>query len=176
MEPIAIIGIGCRFPKAQDKAAFWQLLRNGVDAISEIPADRVDIHASYDPDPKKPGKMNGGFGGFLDGVDQFDANFFGVSQREADNMDPQQRLLLEVSWESLEDAGLTPNSLAESQTGVFIGLMWNDYAHQQMSHPSVIDAYTGSGNGYFMTANRLSYRYNFHGQVWRLTLVVLLHW
>ncbi|MBD2439001.1 type I polyketide synthase [Nostoc sp. FACHB-110] len=163
MEPIAIIGIGCRFPKAQDKEAFWQLLRSGGDAIASIPADRVDLRDSYDPDPKTPGKMNGGFGGFLDDVDQFDANFFGVAQREAASMDPQQRLLLEVSWQSLEDAGLAPDKLAGSQTGVFVGLMWNDYAHQQMRNPSVIDAYTGSGNGYFMTANRLSYRYNFHG-------------
>ena len=104
-EPIAIIGIGCRFPGANDPAAFWQLLRDGVDAIREVPADRFDQHAFYDPDPAVPGKMNTRWGGFLEQVDQFDPNFFGISPREALRMDPQQRLLLEVAWEALQDAG-----------------------------------------------------------------------
>ncbi len=111
-EPIAIIGIGCRFPGANDPAAFWQLLRDGVDAIREVPADRFDQHAFYDPDPATPGKMNTRWGGFLGQVDQFDANFFGISPREALRMDPQQRLLLEVTWEALQDAGQVPERLA----------------------------------------------------------------
>src|SRR5580700_1645110 len=94
--PIAITGIGCRFPGANDPAAFWQLLRDGVDAIRDVPADRFDQHAFYDPDPATPGKMSTRWGGFLEQVDRFDANFFGISPREASRMDPQQRLLLEV--------------------------------------------------------------------------------
>ncbi|MEP0791424.1 MULTISPECIES: type I polyketide synthase [Cyanophyceae] len=163
MEPIAIIGISCRFPGAKDKKAFWQLLRDGVDAITEIPSDRPNLLASYDPNPKEAGKMSARWGGFLEQVDRFDPHFFGISQREAVAMDPQQRLLQEVSWESLEDAGIAPERLAGTRTGVFIGAMWNDYTQMQMKNPSSIDAYTGSGSGGFMMANRLSYRFNFHG-------------
>ncbi|MEC4816771.1 MAG: SDR family oxidoreductase, partial [Scytonema sp. PMC 1069.18] len=163
MEPIAIIGMSCRFPKAKDKEAFWNLLRDGVDGISEIPSERSSLHAFYHPNPKEPGKMNARWGGFLEEIDKFDAHFFGTPKREAAAMDPQQRLLLETSWEALEDAGIAPERLSGSRTGVFVGIMWNDYAQLQMRNPAAIDAYTGSGNGFFMTANRLSYRYNFQG-------------
>jgi len=90
MEPIAIVGIGCRFPKAKDPASFWQLLRNGVDAITEVPQERWDIDAFYESQPAIPGKMNTRWGGFLEQVDRFDASFFGISPREAEHMDPQQ--------------------------------------------------------------------------------------
>src|SRR5688572_11779749 len=102
-EPIAIVGIGCRVPGANGVEAFWKLLRNGVDAISEVPADRWDMQEFYDPEPTTPGKMNTRWGGFLDRVDQFDSYLFGISPREAERMDPQQRLLMEVAWEALED-------------------------------------------------------------------------
>ena len=111
-EPIAIVGMGCRFPGAKDPEAFWQLLRDGVDAITEVPSDRWDINAFYDPDPDVPGKMSTRWGGFLERVDRFDPHFFGISPREAGRMDPQQRLLLEVAWEALEDAGQAPHRLA----------------------------------------------------------------
>src|ERR1035438_5372031 len=112
-EPIAIIGIGCRFPGgAHDPESFWQLLRDGVDAIREIPRDRWDIDALYDQDPAAPGKMYTRWCGLLDRVDQFDPEFFGISPREATGMDPQQRLLLEVAWEALECAGQPPERLA----------------------------------------------------------------
>lgn len=163
VEPVAIIGVSCRFPKAKDKDAFWNLLRNGVDAISELPAARSHLRSFYHPNPKEPGKMNARWGGFLEDIDQFDAHFFGTPKREAAAMDPQQRLLLETAWEALEDAGIAPERLSGSRTGVFIGVMWNDYAQMQTRNPSGIDAYTGSGNGFFMTANRLSYRFNFQG-------------
>src|SRR5262249_39754494 len=122
-EPIAITGIGCRFPGAANSPAeFWQLLHDGVDAVGGGPADRWDIDAYYDPDPTKPGKMCTRWGGFLQAVDMFDPQFFDISPREATLMDPQQRLLLEVAWEALEDAGQPPSRLAGSRTGVFVGL------------------------------------------------------
>src|SRR5687767_6617442 len=98
-EPIAIIGIGCRFPGASDAAAFWRLLHDGGDAVREVPADRWDSNAYYHPDAAMPGKMNTRWGGFLDNIDKFDAKFFRLSPREAIRMDPQQRLMLEVAWE-----------------------------------------------------------------------------
>ena len=162
-EPIAIIGIGCRFPGANDPAAFWQLLRDGVDAIREVPADRFDQHAFYDPDPATPGKMNTRWGGFLGQVDQFDPNFFGISPREALRMDPQQRLLLEVTWEALQDAGQVPERLVGTQAGVFIGIATNDYGRLQWNDLERIDAYAGTGNALSIAANRISYIFDFRG-------------
>jgi len=157
-EPIAIIGMGCRFPgNANNPEAFWQLLRNGVDAIREVPADRWDIDAYYDPDPDTPGKMYARYGGFLEQVDQFDPQFFGITPREAASMDPQQRLLLEVSWEALEHSGLSPHKLVGSRTGVFVGIGIDDYAKAQIKTSTPIDAYTGSGNAFCFAAGRLSY-------------------
>jgi len=162
-EPIAIIGIGCRFPGANDPAAFWKMLRDGVDAISEVPSDRFDQHAFYDPDPSVPGKMNTRWGGFLGHVDQFDPNFFGISPREAQRMDPQQRLLLEVTWEALQDAGQVPKRLVGTQAGVFIGIATNDYGRLQWNDLERIDAYSGTGNASSIAANRISYLFDFRG-------------
>lgn len=118
-EPIAIVGIGCRFPGgATSPTAFWNLLCAGTDATRDVPHDRWDIDTFFDPDPARPGKVRVHRGGFLEQIDQFDAPFFGISPREADCLDPQQRLLLEVAWEALEDAGIPPEQLAGSQTGV----------------------------------------------------------
>jgi phthiocerol/phenolphthiocerol synthesis type-I polyketide synthase C len=155
-EPIAIIGIGCRFPGADGPSAFWRLLSDGVDAITEIPPDRWDADASQTAAATR-------WGGFLDQVDQFDPEFFGISPREAARMDPQQRLLLEVAWEAMEDAGQVPERLAGSRTGVFIGISTNDYGHFQLGQPALIDAYTGTGNALSIAANRLSYVYDFRG-------------
>ncbi len=162
-EPIAIIGTGCRFPSANEPAAFWQLLRDGVDAIREVPADRFDQHAFYDPDPTILGKMNTRWGGFLEQVDQFDSNFFGISPREVLHMDPQQRLLLEVSWEALQDAGQVSERLAGTQAGVFIGIATNDYGRLQWNDLERIDAYAGTGNAMSIAANRISYVFDFRG-------------
>ena len=164
-EPIAIIGIGCRFPGlAPDPESFWQLLRNGVDAITEVPANRWDINNFYDPNPGIPGKMNTRWGGFLEQVDQFDSHFFGISPREAARIDPQQRLLLEVAWEALEDAGQVPDQLSNTKTGVFIGISSNDYSRLQFSSSNALaDAYATAGSALSIAANRLSYFFNFRG-------------
>ncbi|MBW4594267.1 MAG: amino acid adenylation domain-containing protein [Brasilonema angustatum HA4187-MV1] len=163
MEAIAIIGIGCRFPGANHPEAFWHLLRNGVDAITEVPSERWDIDTLYDPKPVTPGKMNTRFGSFLEQVDLFAPRFFRISPREAERMDPQQRLILEVAWEALENAGLAPDKLAQSQTGVFMGISSHDYGVLQVKDLDSINAYSGTGNAFSIAANRLSYLLDLHG-------------
>jgi len=163
MEPIAIIGIGCRFPGAKDPKAFWQLLRDGVDAITEIPTNRWDINELYDPNPENPGKINSRCGGFLEQVDRFDPHFFGISPREAVSMDPQQRLLLEVAWEALEDAGQVHERLSGTRTGMFVGISTNDYSLIQPDYASQLQGYDLTGNALNIAAGRLSYLFNFRG-------------
>jgi acyl transferase domain-containing protein/acyl carrier protein len=162
-EPIAIIGIGCRFPGANGPQAFWELLRDGVDAIREVPPDRFNLHDFYDPNPATPGKMTTRWGGFLENVDQFDPHFFGISPREAARMDPQQRVLLEMAWEALQDAGQVAERLVGAQAGVFIGISNNDYGRIQFNDPHRIDAYAGTGNALSIAANRISYLFDFRG-------------
>lgn len=166
-EPIAIIGIGCRFPHGgSDPRAFWDMLRQGVDAITEVPRDRWDARRFYDPDPDKPGKTYAKQGGFLsESLYHFDPLAFGMSPREANTLDPQQRLLLEVTWEALEDAGLRLDDLTGSATGVFIGAFALDMKMLQ-SNPLNRDAlYAHSTTGASMTllANRLSYVFDWRG-------------
>ncbi|MBE9103286.1 SDR family NAD(P)-dependent oxidoreductase, partial [Vacuolonema iberomarrocanum] len=161
-ESIAIVGMGCRFPGAHGLDAFWKLLRDGVDAISEIPCDRWDIQQYYDPDLRQPGKTPVRYGGFLENIDQFDASFFGIAPREAITMDPQQRLLLETAWETLEDAGIPAEPLRGSQTGVFIGIGTHDYSIRMWQHP-VDEPYATTGTGNCIAANRLSYVFDFKG-------------
>ncbi|WP_414578854.1 MupA/Atu3671 family FMN-dependent luciferase-like monooxygenase [Anabaena sp. CCY 9402-a] len=159
-EPIAIIGIGCRFPGgANNPETFWQLLRDGVDAITEVPRSRWNIDEYYDPNPETPGKVYTRYGGFLENVDQFDPQFFGISPREAVSMNPQQRLLLEVAWEALEEAGINPKQLVNSLTGVFLGVGPNDYAKLRMNADKAenITAHDGTGNGLCFASGRLSY-------------------
>ncbi|MDH6144576.1 acyl transferase domain-containing protein [Kitasatospora sp. GP30] len=127
-EPIAIIGMGCRFPGAAGVAEFWNLLESNTDAVLPVPADRFDVNAWYDPEPGTPAKLISRHGGFLDEVHGFDAAFFGISPREARTMDPQQRLLLHTVWEAFEDAGIPPASVRGSQTGVFVGQATAEYA------------------------------------------------
>ncbi|KAB8320091.1 hybrid non-ribosomal peptide synthetase/type I polyketide synthase [Tolypothrix campylonemoides VB511288] len=165
-EAIAIIGIGCRFPGAKDPQSFWQLLRDGVDAISEVPS-RWDISTNSNQTPAHSEKMHTRWGGFLEQVDQFDPQFFGISPRETELMDPQQRLLLEVSWEALESAGVTQQQLAGTQTGVFIGISNYDYSRLQFNHPATTsNAYYGTGNAFSIAANRLSYLLDLRGPSW----------
>jgi acyl transferase domain-containing protein/NADPH:quinone reductase-like Zn-dependent oxidoreductase/NAD(P)-dependent dehydrogenase (short-subunit alcohol dehydrogenase family)/acyl carrier protein len=163
IQMIAITGIGCRFPKADGPDAFWDLLRGGVDAITEVPRDRWDLEFFYHPDVETPGKMNTRWGGFLEHVDRFDPQFFSIAPREAVRMDPQQRILLEVAWEALEDAGQVAADLAGSKTGVFIGISSNDYGQRQLSDPNLSDSYAGTGNALSIAANRLSYVFGLQG-------------
>ena len=159
-EPIAIVGLGCRFPGGADSPdAFWALLEAGRDAIGEVPPDRWDGAAHYDPDPDAPGKMYTRAGGFLDGVDRFDPHFFGIAPREAASMDPQQRLLLEVAWEALEHANIPATALYGSAAGVFVGVISPDYSQRLLATPCLerIDAYAGTGAALGMAAGRLSY-------------------
>lgn len=165
-EPIAIIGIGCRFPGAENPQAFWRVLRNGIDTVSGVPPDRWDVDALYDPTPGCTGKMSTRWGGFLERVDLFDPHFFGISPREAATMDPQQRLLLEVAWEALENAGVAPDKLAGSKTGVFVGIGGIDYSQLVLSyedHLERISAYVGTGNAHSIAANRISYLLDLRG-------------
>src|SRR5262249_19653755 len=136
---------------------------NGVDAVREVPNERWNIDAFYDPDPAAPGKIYTRYASFLDQVDGFDPAFFGISPREAVMMDPQQRLLLEVSWESLERAGIAPTTLQGTPTGVFIGMMAQDYARLSANALAPMDAYTGTGNLMSVAAGRLAYVLGCHG-------------
>jgi acyl transferase domain-containing protein/thioesterase domain-containing protein/SAM-dependent methyltransferase/acyl carrier protein/ribosomal protein S18 acetylase RimI-like enzyme len=159
-EPIAIVGMGCRFPSgANSPEAYWQLLRNGTDAVTDIPSDRWDVDRYFDPDLAAPGKMYTRRGAFVDGVDEFDAAFFGITPREASDIDPQQRLLLEVTWQALEDAGIAPSSLNESETGVFIGLSSDDFATwlRNGSDPAGVNSYSMLGTARSVAAGRIAY-------------------
>jgi len=163
MEPIAIIGLGCRFPGADNPEAFWQLMRNGGDAITDIPPERWDIERFYDPTPATAKKMYSRQGGFLKNVDQFDPQFFRISPLEATYLDPQQRLLLEVTWEALENAAIVPETLAGSQSGVFIGISDVDYHRLAYQSSANLTAYVGTGNSTSIAANRLSYLFDLRG-------------
>ena len=163
MEPIAIIGIGCRFPGANNPESFWQVLSDGVDTITEVPSERWDIDAFYDPKPDTPGKMITRWGGFITQIDQFDSSFFGISPREAEYIDPQQRVFSEVVWEALENAGLIPGELSGSQTGVFIGIGNSDYNRLVAQDLLSMNVYNGTGTSFCIAANRISYLFNLKG-------------
>jgi malonyl CoA-acyl carrier protein transacylase len=160
-EPIAIVGMSCRFPGgATTPERFWVLLREGISAITEIPADRWDVDKYYDADPTSTGKMHTRYGGFLDRIDTFEPSFFNIAAREAVSIDPQQRLLLEVSWEALESANIVPATLFDSSTGVFIGIGGSNYNSLMIENRSQIekaDLYDISGTDVSVAAGRISY-------------------
>jgi acyl transferase domain-containing protein len=166
-EPLAIVGIGCRFPPAADSPrALWENLCEGVDGIRDVPADRWDVRKFYDPDPSKPGKMYVRQAGFLRQPFQlFDAPFFGMSPREASRMDPQQRLLLEVAYESFEDAGIPLGQMSGSKTGVFVGGFMLDALISGLSRDNrnVIALHTGVGTTMTALSARLSYLFDLRG-------------
>jgi myxalamid-type polyketide synthase MxaB len=158
LEPIAVVGMGCRFPGGNGPDEFWDFLARGGDAVREIPPERWDIDAYYDPDPESNSKMYTRCGAFIPDFDQFSAAFFGISPREAQFMDPQQRQLLEVHWEALESAAIVPHRLATQQVGVFVGIGTTDYGDLLAARgPVAADAYTGTGGSHAAAAGRLSY-------------------
>ncbi|BAH55256.1 type I polyketide synthase [Rhodococcus opacus] len=161
MTDVAIVGLDCRFPQAPDAAALWTLLLGGGDGITGVPAGRWNADTVYDA-AGGPGSVNNRSGGFLADADAFDHDFFGIAPREAAAMDPQQRLLLQSAWRAFEDAALDPRAQAGSNTGVYVGVMANEWNLQMRDLPR-ITAQLGSGNGYFMTANRVSYQLNLQG-------------
>ncbi|MGB8389828.1 type I polyketide synthase [Mycobacterium sp.] len=163
-EPVAVVGMGCRFPgDVLGPDSFWRLLTDGVDAIGEVPADRWDADAYYDPDPLVPGRMTTKWGGFVSDVAGFDAEFFGITPREAKAMDPQARMLLEVSWEALEHAGIPADSLGGTRTGVMMGMASWDYTIVNIERRAEIDAYLSTGNPHNTAVGRISYLLGLQG-------------
>jgi phthiocerol/phenolphthiocerol synthesis type-I polyketide synthase E len=163
-EPVAVVGMGCRFPgDVHGLDSYWQLLVEGRDAITEVPTDRWDAHSLYDPDPSTPGRMNTKWGGFLSDIADFDAEFFGITPREAEAMDPQQRLLLEVTWEALEHAGIAPDSLSETRTAVMMGVYYNEYRFELAANSEFIGRYWATGNAHSVTVGRISYLLGLRG-------------
>jgi acyl transferase domain-containing protein/NADPH:quinone reductase-like Zn-dependent oxidoreductase/SAM-dependent methyltransferase/short-subunit dehydrogenase/acyl carrier protein len=165
-DPIAIIGIGCRFPGGvYDTESFWKLLVEGREAVVDVPPDRWNIERFFDAEPGLPGKSIARRGGFLDAIDQFDPQFFGISPREAPYVDPQHRLLLETAWEAIEDAGLVLDLEHGTDLGVFVGISHNDYQAIQgtpWEHFGV-SPHSPTGSAHSIAANRISYCFNLRG-------------
>lgn len=163
-EPIAIVGTGCRLPGGvTDTASYWRMLAEGTDTVGQIPAGRWDHESFYDEEAGKPGKVYTRSGAFLDDLEHFDHDFFGISQREAAAMDPAQRLSLRVCWEALENAGHAPSGLAGSRTGVFLGAASWDYITAQLRHPDDVSAYTSSGAAMSFIPARIAYLLDLRG-------------
>ncbi len=164
MTPVAVIGMACRLPGGIDSPdLLWEALLRGDDLVTEVPADRWDAEEYYDPEPGVPGRSVCKWGAFLDNVADFDAEFFGISEREAAAMDPQHRLLLEASWEAMEHAGLTRAALANVQTGVFVGLMHDDYQLLHADAQTLSGPYGYMGNSFAMGSGRIAYAMGLHG-------------
>ncbi|GAA0223448.1 SDR family NAD(P)-dependent oxidoreductase [Cryptosporangium japonicum] len=167
MEPLAIVGIGCRFPGGvHGPGEFWDLLMSGVDTVGDVPVDRWRTERFYDPDPETPGRMSVRQAAFLtEPIDRLDAGFFDLTPREAAIVDPQQRLLLEVTWEAMEDAGIPPSALAGRAVGTFIGNAMVDSTHLQVSEPNLemIGVHTATGASLTLLSARLAHAFDWRG-------------
>lgn len=161
---VAVIGMACRLPGGIDSPQrLWEALLRGDDLVGEIPADRWDANVYYDPEPGVPGRSVSRWGAFLDDVGGFDCDFFGLTEREATAIDPQHRLLLEVSWEAIEHAGVDPATLAESQTGVFVGLTHGDYELLSADCGAAEGPYGFTGTSNSFASGRVAYTLGLHG-------------
>ena len=162
--PVAVMGMACRLPGGIDSPErLWEALLRGDDLVTEIPPDRWDADEYYDPEPGVPGRSVSKWGAFLDDVAGFDSEFFGINEREATAIDPQHRLLLETSWEAMEHAGLTPETMADSLTGVFVGLTHNDYQLLAADAHAMEGPYGFQGNTFSMASGRIAYALGLHG-------------
>lgn len=160
-EPIAIVGLACRLPGADSPAAVWDLVARGGDAIAPVPADQWDADTLYHPDPDMPGRCTTRHGGFIDGAFDFDPGFFGMSPREAAACDPQQRLFLELCWEALERAGIAPDSLAGTPTGVYAGVASNGFL--RTIDPGALDGHAATGVSTAVLSGRVAYTLGLRG-------------
>ncbi|NBF05666.1 SDR family NAD(P)-dependent oxidoreductase [Pseudomonas sp. Fl5BN2] len=161
-EPVAVVGMGCRFSGADSPEELWQLLVAGTDGVRAVPADRWDSERYFDADPDSAGHIYCRTGSFLDDISSFDPGFFGISAREATMLDPQQRILLEVVWEAVERSGIPASALKGTATGVFVGVMHQDYAHR-IRNAADVDLYSASGNAASVLAGRISHVLGLHG-------------
>ncbi|KAG7526546.1 putative polyketide synthase 1 [Solea senegalensis] len=162
-DDIAVIGIGCNFPGGEGLESFWRVLLEGKNCVADIPAERFDTSFWYDADDGKPGKTQTTKAALIDGFNEFDHKFFGITEAESDFMDPQQKLLLQCTYRALEDAGVAMESVSGSRTGVYIGLMNRDYEMIRNNNPTTITHYNGTGTAMSVAANRISFAFNLTG-------------
>ncbi|XP_068438295.1 mycocerosic acid synthase-like polyketide synthase [Clinocottus analis] len=162
-DDVAVIGVGCNFPGGEGLDNFWRVLLEGKNCAVDIPAERFDTTFWYDADDKKPGKTQTTKAALIEGFNEFDHKFFGITEAEAECMDPQQKLLLQCAYRALEDAGVAMESISGSRTGVYIGLMNRDYEILRSNSPTTITHYNGTGTAMSVAANRLSFTFNLTG-------------